>query len=139
MGGVASAPEPLASVPPPEWLAVLHSEWVFNGSVYDVMLGDARTEPPTKLCMVAFYRDAARTVRLFPQAGYENARSPFIHQMTHASSPEECEAARSRLEAHEYVRLVHHQEGGALVAFARAHVRDATRAARWEQVAPGFL
>jgi hypothetical protein len=139
MGGIPSAPEVEGLSPPaPEWLAVLDAKWTFNGAVYDVMLGDTRTDPPTKLCMVAFHRDAERSVRLFPQSGYEDARHPFINEIFRVATEVERNAVHARLEAHEYVRLVHHQEGGILVMFARAHLQEATRAARWKRVAPCY-
>jgi hypothetical protein len=59
-----------------------------------------------------------------------------MNEIFRADNEEQLEAVHARLNAHEYVRLVYHQEGNILVTFARAHLQEATRAARWKTVAP---
>jgi len=107
-----------------DWLVVSHGYWCVGEKIYDVVLSDSRTDPPTEVAFVTFHRGIHLT-------GETDTVGIIRYLDAYREQEKRDFAKRASIDdRHEYYQLRRFYEP-AMHAFARAYVRAHTAPARW--------
>jgi hypothetical protein len=112
-----------------DWLVASRGYWCCGDKMYDVVLSDSRTDPPTEVAFVAFTRGCALTgnTNLTGSVGYLDAY--------YVEDQKDAELDVPFDDCHEYLKLGFHAQ--AMRNIAREYMRAHTAPTRWRPRAHG--